>query len=126
MTPEQLETLATAVMGWEKIKIIADVYGRQGLYYCERNQTPIAPVMLVKDFQPHTDPKQALPLLDAFNAINQRKESDLYLEVKNEEVNHWEFTKTNVTVLSEEIIATSTTQNLASEICRTVLEWLKT
>lgn len=128
MTESQLETLATEVMGWKK-RNLRDAHNEPKEEYWvivgETSENSGEVVMLVKDFHPDTDLKQTLPLLDEFNSLVFRIKDELFLEIRNEAVNHWELTETSTKALTEEIIATTSTKDLAPTLTTAIYERVK-
>lgn len=60
MTPEQLDRLATAVMGWVKVELFDEGYYRE-----HREDGSVGQIEAWR-FQPHKDLNLALPLLNAY------------------------------------------------------------
>lgn len=118
MTPDQLSTLATDVMGWRKEK---REYMTGFMRYAEVNDwcwidADGEMVHPVECWHPDTDLNQALPLLVAYNTgkqINNR------IDLVSDNVNN-KF----ILIIGTGITVGTEHKDLASEICKAILERL--
>ena len=117
MTSDQLDRLAVDVMGW--------VESKDGTLWHDVISGELPLALNKKKWKPHKDLNQFLPLLDAFNALPRSIKDGLFLEVRNEAVNHWEFMETNLVDMEDNIIATAKTKEVASKGCEAILKRLE-
>lgn len=111
MTQEQLNILATKVMGWEKDKVnyFDGWSNKEKTYFCA-----------CSEWIPHKDLNQALLLLDCYNELDSRKNNFITLDYF---LSSWEIEYFPCLREKDNSIICKT-EELALELCKVILSKL--